>query len=407
LVDKLALYYRSQGERVGILAIDPSSPFSGGAILGDRIRMQSLGLDANVFIRSMATRGSLGGVARATADAATILDAAGFDRIIVETVGVGQDEVEIVKMADVTVVVLVPGMGDDIQAIKAGIMEIGDLFVINKADRDGVLRTEKEIEHLLSLGHSLRHSLTNPLKDVENMWQPPIVKTIATQNQGIEELAGAINAYDLFQKSQPESSARRKEVARWRIFELLRERIFEIIVKEYLPEEILEQFASEVAGKDRSPYAVVDEIVGNMQKIWEHQDKESEVTLAHLGIATDSIEDALVFWRDALGLEVTGQEAVPDQKVRVTMLPVGTSRIELLESIESDSPIEKFLIKRGSGLHHIALHVKDIERSLDRLKKHGIRLIDETPRVGAEGARIAFIHPSSASGVLVELVQQR
>ena len=151
LVDKLALLYRQRGERVGIVAVDPSSPFSGGAILGDRIRMQTLGLDEGVFIRSMATRGNLGGLARATVDAVAILDAAGYGKVIVETVGVGQDEVEIVKAADVSIVVLVPGMGDDIQAIKAGIMEIGDIFVINKADREGVYATEKELEALLSL----------------------------------------------------------------------------------------------------------------------------------------------------------------------------------------------------------------------------------------------------------------
>ena len=173
LVDKLALYYKDQGERIGIIAVDPSSPFSGGAILGDRIRMATLGLDKNVFIRSMATRGNLGGLSRATVDAVAILDAAGFDKVIVETVGVGQDEVEIVKAADVSVVVLVPGMGDDIQAIKAGIMEIGDVFVINKADREGVLRTQKELEALLTLAHR------------PDMWNPPIVKTIATESKGI------------------------------------------------------------------------------------------------------------------------------------------------------------------------------------------------------------------------------
>ncbi|MGH9939685.1 MAG: methylmalonyl Co-A mutase-associated GTPase MeaB, partial [Blastocatellia bacterium] len=135
LVDKLALHYRSLGKRVGVIAVDPSSPFSGGAILGDRIRMQTLANDPGVFIRSMATRGNLGGLARATVDAVAVLDAAGYDRMLVETVGVGQDEVDIVKAADVSVVVLVPGMGDDIQAIKAGIMEIGDIFVINKAER--------------------------------------------------------------------------------------------------------------------------------------------------------------------------------------------------------------------------------------------------------------------------------
>src|SRR3990172_2310245 len=183
LVDKLALLYRQRGERVGIVAVDPSSPFSGGAILGDRIRMQTLGLDQGVFIRSMATRGNLGGLSRATVDAVSILDAAGYSKIIVETVGVGQDEVEIIKAAHVSVVVLVPGMGDDIQAIKAGIMEIGDVFVINKADRDGVYNTQKELEALLSL--STR----------EDGWQPPIVKTIAIENRGIEDLAAAIEHY--------------------------------------------------------------------------------------------------------------------------------------------------------------------------------------------------------------------
>ena len=174
LVDRLAGLYRQRGERIGIVCIDPSSPFSGGAILGDRIRMQTLGLDPGVFIRSMATRGHLGGLSRATVDAVAILDAAGFDKIIVETVGVGQDEVEIVKTADVSVVVLVPGMGDDVQALKAGIMEISDVFVINKADRDGVLRTEKELEAMLSL--TMRPDL----------WQPPIVRTVATENKGLE-----------------------------------------------------------------------------------------------------------------------------------------------------------------------------------------------------------------------------
>src|SRR5919202_4049950 len=187
LVDKLAALYRQRGERVGIVAVDPSSPFSGGAILGDRIRMQTLGLDPGVFIRSMATRGNLGGLARATVDAVAILDAAGFEKIIVETVGVGQDEVEVVKAADVSIVVLVPGMGDDIQAIKAGIMEIGDIFVINKADRDGVYATKKELEALLSLTSR------------NDGWDPPIVKTVATENQGLEALSAAIARYREFQ----------------------------------------------------------------------------------------------------------------------------------------------------------------------------------------------------------------
>jgi LAO/AO transport system kinase len=249
LVDKLAALYRSRGERVGIVAVDPSSPFSGGAILGDRIRMQALGLDPGVFIRSMATRGNLGGLARATVDAVAILDAAGFEKVIVETVGVGQDEVEIVKTADVSVVVLVPGMGDDIQAIKAGIMEIGDVFVINKADRDGVLRTEKELEALLSLAHR------------PDMWSPPIVKTVATENRGLEELAAAVESYREFQRASPGATGRRGAVARWRILELLRERLLARALEETGARERLEALAAEVAEKRRDPYSAVEELM--------------------------------------------------------------------------------------------------------------------------------------------------
>ncbi|MBV8857777.1 MAG: methylmalonyl Co-A mutase-associated GTPase MeaB [Acidobacteria bacterium] len=256
LVDKLAGLYRARGERVGIVAVDPSSPFSGGAILGDRIRMQALGLDPGVFIRSMATRGNLGGLARATVDAVAILDAAGYGKVVVETVGVGQDEVEIVKTADVSVVVLVPGMGDDIQAIKAGIMEIGDVFVINKADRDGVLRTEKELEALLSLAHR------------PDMWSPPIVKTVATENKGVEELAAAIESYRDFQKSAPGAYGRRGAVARWRILELLRERLLARALEREGAPERLNSLADEVADKRRDPYSAVEELLagdGNQQ----------------------------------------------------------------------------------------------------------------------------------------------
>lgn len=250
LVDKLALLYRERGERVGIVCVDPSSPFSGGAILGDRIRMQTLGLDPNVFIRSMATRGHLGGLARATVDAVSILDAAGYEKIVVETVGVGQDEVEIVKTADVSVVVLVPGMGDDVQAIKAGIMEISDVFVINKADREGVLRTEKELEALLSLA-------TRP-----DGWHPPIVKTVATESKGIEELATAVESYRDFRRKDEAGRARGASVARWRILELLRERLLARTLESDNATARLEALAREVAEKRRDPYSAVEEFIG-------------------------------------------------------------------------------------------------------------------------------------------------
>ena len=249
LVDKLALHYIDKGEKVGIIAVDPSSPFSGGAILGDRIRMQTLGLNPNVFIRSMATRGKLGGLARATVDAVAILDAAGYDKVIVETVGVGQDEVEIVKTADVSVVVLVPGMGDDIQAIKAGIMEIGDVFVINKSDREGVIRTEKELESLLSLAH--RH----------DFWDPPIVKTIATESKGIEDLSNAIKSYKEFLKTGEKSLERRKDIARWRLIELLQERLLRDVLNKNGTSEKLEDFAVEIAEKKSDPYSAVEKLL--------------------------------------------------------------------------------------------------------------------------------------------------
>ncbi len=253
LVDKLAMFYRQQGERVGIVAVDPSSPFSGGAILGDRIRMQTLGLDEGVFIRSMATRGNLGGLARATVDAVAILDAAGYSKIVVETVGVGQDEVEVVKAADVSVVVLVPGMGDDIQAIKAGIMEIGDIFVINKADKEGVFATEKELESLLSLATR------------DDGWDPPIVKTVATENHGVAELAAAIEKFCGQQVNGQlgarVSSERRRAIARWRIVELLRESLLSRVLATEASVAMLDRLADEVAARQRDPYSAVEEII--------------------------------------------------------------------------------------------------------------------------------------------------
>ncbi|HKP38841.1 MAG TPA: methylmalonyl Co-A mutase-associated GTPase MeaB [Pyrinomonadaceae bacterium] len=248
LVDKLAAYYRKKGERVGIIAVDPSSPFSGGAILGDRIRMQTLSLDKGVFIRSMATRGNLGGLARGTVDAVAILDAAGYEKILVETVGVGQDEVEIVKTADVCVVVLVPGMGDDVQTMKAGIMEIGDIFVINKADREGTLRTEKELQALLTFA-------------AHDEIQSPIVKTVATENKGIEDLAVAIEHSRKSQQGQSVVAGRRHAIARWRILELLRDQLLDQTLSANNANEKLERLAGEVASKQRDPYSAVEELL--------------------------------------------------------------------------------------------------------------------------------------------------
>src|SRR5438094_4313700 len=201
LVDQLARHYRKENRTVGIIAVDPTSPYTGGAILGDRIRMQEHFSDPGIYIRSMATRGSLGGLARATADVTTVLDASGRDLIMIETVGVGQDEIDVVRVADITIVILVPGMGDDVQTIKAGIMEIADIFVINKSDREGAERVEREIRALQSL--AVR----------SDGWTPPIVKTVASEGAGVSELAAAIAEYEAC--LQTENLALKKSVQNW------------------------------------------------------------------------------------------------------------------------------------------------------------------------------------------------
>ena len=247
LVDQLARLYRKQNQTVGIVAVDPTSPYTGGAILGDRIRMQDHFADPGIYIRSMATRGSLGGLARTTADVTTVLDASGRDIILIETVGVGQDEVDIVRLADITVVILVPGMGDDVQTIKAGIMEIADIFVINKSDREGAERVEREIRALQSL--ALRH----------DGWTPPIVNTVASDGTGVEDLAAAINDYVAY--LQKEDLALKKSAHNWqeRLIEMLRDVMLEKARAQFADGNMA-KLATEVAEHKRDPYTLVEEI---------------------------------------------------------------------------------------------------------------------------------------------------
>jgi LAO/AO transport system kinase len=314
LVDAMATELRRQGKTVAIVAVDPTSRLTGGALLGDRIRMQQHHEDPGVFVRSMATRGMSGGIAQATAGLTQLMDAAGRDWVIVETVGVGQDEIEIARLAQATVVLLTPGMGDDIQAIKAGIMEIASVFAINKSDLPGADRVEREI-HAAS--------------------EAPIVRTIATDGTGVAALIEAI----------------------------------------------------ERATAQRRPLESV-----------------RALAIDHLGIAVKDLETAIAFYEE-LGLKVSDRETVAGEKVHVAMLPTAGSRIELLEPSAEDSPISKFLEKRGPGLHHVALRVPDLEASVARLRASGARLLNE-PRAGAGGHRYVFIHPASAGGVLLELIQE-
>jgi LAO/AO transport system kinase len=249
LVDRLAACYRKQSKQVGVIAVDPTSPYSGGAILGDRIRMQSHASDGGMFIRSMATRGFLGGLARATAEVALLLDAAGKKQVLIETVGVGQDEIDIVRLADCVLVVMVPGLGDDIQNMKAGLMEIGDIFVVNKADREGADRLEQQLLAMLSL--------VMP----RDGWQPCIVRTVATENKGIEELAEMVAKFRKHFESSGERQ--RKHVEHWknRLIELLQSRLLERALGGAKGEARLAELAKEVADRKKDPFTAVSEIL--------------------------------------------------------------------------------------------------------------------------------------------------
>jgi LAO/AO transport system kinase len=253
LVQRLVQAYRRGGKTVAVVAVDPSSPFTGGAILGDRIRMSEIFTDPGVFIRSMATRGALGGLARATSDAVDVLDAAGFDLVVVETVGVGQDEVDIVKAAETTVVVLVPGLGDDIQAIKAGILEIGDVFLINKADREGADRAAAEIAAMLDF-------------TPDRAWRPPIVRTIAPKGEGIPEAVGAIDAHGGFLASSGEGSRRQVRRTRARLLALLSERFRRAVEAAAPRPEGLEQAVGEVLARREDPYSAAERLYGRLMR---------------------------------------------------------------------------------------------------------------------------------------------
>lgn len=316
LCDQLIALLRAERKTVGVIAVDPSSPLTGGALLGDRIRMQRHHGDEGVFIRSMATRGVAGGLARATAGLVALLDAAGRDAVIVETVGVGQSEVEIARLAQVTVLVLAPGSGDEVQAMKAGVLEVADIIVINKADLPGVDKLEQELH--------------------EAAGDRPVLHTVASEGQGVAEVLAAARAA----KRAPR-----------------------------LPE----------------PFA--------------------GVRIDHLGIAVQSLDRALHFYEEQLGLRATSRETVAAEKVNVAMLPLGDPRIELLEPSEAGSTIARYLEKRGEGIHHLALSVPDLAAAVERLRAAGARILNE-PRAGAGGHLYVFVHPSSTGGVLLELIQQ-
>jgi LAO/AO transport system kinase len=265
LVNELAKLFRRHGQTVGVVAVDPTSPFSGGAILGDRIRMRDLSGDEGVFIRSMATRGSLGGLARSTADVARALDAAGFDVILIETVGAGQSEVEIARTSDTVLVVEAPGLGDEVQAIKAGILEIADVLVVNKADRDGAENTVRALQAMLDLGRApsavLHHGQIVPaapagpqdLPGLAQGWRPPIVKTIATEGKGVDDLVAAIDQHRAYLEAGDEGRARRRMRAASELDAILRETLLERLTQQ-VGRDGMQDVVDRVATREIDPY---------------------------------------------------------------------------------------------------------------------------------------------------------
>jgi LAO/AO transport system kinase len=327
LIDAMVRELRKRKKTVAVLAVDPTSPYTGGALLGDRIRMQGFAGDEGVYFRSMASRGGTGGLAAAAADVCALMEAAGREVVLIETVGAGQDEVAVAQVADVVLVVLVPGMGDEVQSLKAGMMEIADIFAINKADTSGAERMEAEIRAMQGLGQD------------HGAWVAPVVSTVATTGVGVA--------------------------------------------------------------------ALIDEVERCVRERGSHRRSETSTrsapTLDHIGIAVRSIASAREFYQ-ALGLAVKHEETVPHEAVRTAMLPLGATRVELLEATSEDSTIAKFVARRGEGLHHIAVRVGDVDAAFARMREAGVRLASDCVRIGAGGHRYFFVHPSSAAGVLVEVV---
>ena len=282
LTDRLISYYRKLGKTVGVIAVDPTSPFSGGAILGDRIRMQDHATDPGVFIRSLATRGNLGGLSRATGDCIRVMDAMGRDVILVETVGVGQDEIDIAQMAHTTLVVVVPGMGDDIQAIKAGILEVADVFVVNKSDLDGADRTVRELRSMLELRHAIKppldhdthhrmvmakaHGQALPEEARPEEWEPPIVKVVAARDKGVDELVGAVDKHRAHLEQTGERRRREAARAQMQFVAILRERLLQSALMRLEKERgHLTEVAGRIAERKADPYALADELAKQLR----------------------------------------------------------------------------------------------------------------------------------------------
>lgn len=385
LVNAAITALRMQGQRVGVVAVDPTSPFTGGALLGDRVRMQDHSTDPEVFVRSMATRGSLGGLAPATDEAVAVLDAWGAATIFIETIGTGQAEVDVVSAADTVVVVVTPGQGDGVQTIKAGIMEIGDVFVVNKADRPEADRIVTDLKMVLGL-------------IPEEGWRPPVFTTVATTGEGVAALLAAVAQHRRHQEATGALWVRRRD--RWRrdIIRAAETRLREQMLEAAITSR-LDGLVDRVAGGALDPRSAADLLLATSeprQRAW----------IDHIGIAVRSLDEAGRFYRDVLGLNVGPPELLLDDGIAAAFVAFGDTRIEFLEPATAEGPVARFIERRGEGVHHIALGVPDVARALADAREAGFGLIDQEPRSGAHGTRIAFLHPKSTHGVLIELVER-
>jgi len=367
-----------------VLAVDPTSPWTGGAFLGDRLRVQQHAMDSGVFFRSLGSRGTIGGLTSTIFSAVHVLEAWGCDRIILETVGTGQDEVEISHVADTVLYVTTPNLGDEIQAMKAGAMEAADVLVLNKSDlaeRDKALAALQE-----ALGLGGRETPG---------WKVKVIAASAAKGDGLADLSAAVDEHRAWLKTSGEDRSRAKDQLRYELSLLVARRVTQNALG-----AISESQLEDLLSRRTDPLTLGSKLAASPRL---------DRSMDHVGVAVEDIKTAVRFYKDTLGLEVVHEETVPLQKVRVLFLAApgagpGECQIELLEPTEPDGSVGRFLDKRGPGLHHVAFHTRDMKGDFERLAKSGTPPLDANPRPGSRGHQVCFLHPKHAHGVLVELV---
>jgi LAO/AO transport system kinase len=465
-IERLGLHLVERGHKVAVLAIDPSSGVTGGSILGDRTRMGRLSMSDRAFIRPSSSRGSLGGVTPRTREAIALCEAAGYDVVLLETVGVGQSETMAHEMSDCFVVLALAGAGDELQGIKRGLMELVDVIAVNKADGPDVARASAAAQELALAAHVSRESAGSrgvgsdgagsdgAGSDGARNTPPDVTTCSAATGANIEHVWGLISArVDAARRTGAFDARRRAQACRW-LRSLVDERAARALADSFAARSALARAQDAISRGVVLAPAAADEVVGafldglrfgapvalahaehthgahTMTTSIQPQTTQSASThtatdhapaslpssliaaraVNHIGIAVRSLAAARPFYEGTLGARYEGEEDVPEQRVRVAFYalgdgPDGTVRLEILEPTSPDSPIAQFIEKRGEGLHHVAYTVHDIAARLAALKAGGVRMIDESPRIGAHGTKIAFVHPKSSLGVLTELCE--